>query len=83
MECDGFRPCEILNEEFLKPLGRRQTRSRKATGVPPNPIKVILRMKEASRVTRRSGCAAGKGGKEYRGQQERAGLRRKTDEGKA
>jgi len=74
MKKNGMRPVppgEILNEEFLKPLGLTANALAKAIGVPPNRITAILKerrtkpsikklssstkMKEASQGTRRSG----------------------------
>jgi antitoxin HigA-1 len=44
MECDRFPSDEILNEEFLKPMGLTvNARSRKRSGVPANRITAILK----------------------------------------
>ena len=46
MEKNGMRPVppgEILNEEFLKPLGLTANALAKAIGVPPNRITAILK----------------------------------------
>jgi addiction module HigA family antidote len=56
MKKSGMRPVppgEILDEEFLKPLGMTANALAKAIGVPPNRITAILRAKEVSRGTRR------------------------------
>ena len=45
MKKNGMRPVppgEILNEEFLKPLGQTANAPAKAIGVPPNRITAIL-----------------------------------------
>jgi addiction module HigA family antidote len=43
MECDWFPPGEILNEEFLKPLGLTANALARAIGVPSNRITAILK----------------------------------------
>ena len=46
MKKNGMRPVppgEILNEEFLKPLGLTANALAKAIGVPPNRITAILK----------------------------------------
>ncbi len=46
MKKNGMRPVppgEILNEEFLKPLGMTANALAKAIGVPPNRITAILK----------------------------------------
>ncbi len=46
MKTNGMRPVppgEVLNEEFLKPLGMTANALAKAIGVPPNRITAILK----------------------------------------
>jgi antitoxin HigA-1 len=101
-------PGEILNEEFLKPLGLTANALAKAIGVPPNRITAIL--KDERGITgdtairlgtffktsaefwmnlqmtydlRNAEKALPAREKEYRKQQERAGMIRKTVDGKS
>jgi addiction module HigA family antidote len=101
-------PGEILNEEFLKPLGLTANALAKAIEVPDNRITAILKdergitgdtairlgtffktspefwmnLQNDLRLAQRREGAAGEGEKEHRRQQKRAGLIRKTDDGK-
>ena len=106
MKKNGMRPVppgEILNEEFLKPLGLTANALAKAIGVPPNRITAIL--KDERGITGDTAIRLGtfiktsaefwmnlqmtydlrnaEGEKEHRRQQERAGMIRKTDDGKS
>ena len=65
-------PGEILNEEFLKPLGLTANALAKAIGVPPNRITAILKNERG--ITGGHGDPAGNVF-----QQERAGVICKTD----
>jgi hypothetical protein len=52
MKKNGMRPVppgEILNEEFLKPLGLTVNTLAKAIGVPPNCITAILKERKRGR----------------------------------
>jgi antitoxin HigA-1 len=110
MKKNGMRPVppgEILNEEFLKPLGLTANALAKAIGVPPNRITAILKdergitgdtairlgtffktsaefwMKLQMTYELRNAEKAlpGEGEKEYRKQQDHAGMIRKSDDG--